>query len=161
MKKVDINQAIALLANIGVIVSLVFVGEQVRQSAQATRTATIFELKNAWLDVNLALATNPDLAMALTDVNASGWEASASVSKIQVGAFYRSMIHNWSTGYYQYRQGTLDDEQWAPYLRQMKIDARDPVMRRIWSDWRFIYDDEFQALVDGYMAKAANAAAAD
>jgi hypothetical protein len=47
MKKIDLGQTIAILANVGVIASLIFVGVQVQQGATATRSATVLQLKDS------------------------------------------------------------------------------------------------------------------
>ena len=81
MKRFDVGQTIALFANIGVILSLIFVGIQIHQSASATRSATLLELKNAWVELNLANATSVDLSKAFHEVYSYGWDDSEYVSK--------------------------------------------------------------------------------
>ncbi len=52
MKKIDLGQTIAIFANLGVIASLIFVGVQVQQGATATRSATVLQLKDSWVQLN-------------------------------------------------------------------------------------------------------------
>lgn len=154
MRKLKLDQHVALLANVGVILSLVFVGVQIHQSAQATRSATILQLKSSWAQLNLTEATSPDLAHAFDEAFAHGWKKSSFTTRSMIGGFYRTLFHNWSDAYYQYRTGMLDEEQWQPYMREMKVDARYPLVRDIWADWGFVYDDSFRKLMDGFIRDA-------
>ncbi len=97
MKKIDLGQTIAILANLGVVASLIFVGVQVQQGAIATRSATVLQLKDSWVQLNLAAATSVELAEAFRSVEMQGWDDADYVSKELVGGFYRTLIHNWRT----------------------------------------------------------------
>ena len=70
----DKKTAIEAVGAIGVIASLVFVGVQVRQSAEATRGATVLQLKENWSQFNLTLLENPEIVDALDDVLDAGFE---------------------------------------------------------------------------------------
>ena len=155
MKKNDLGQAITILANLGVIASLIFVGVQVQQGATATRSATVLQLKDSWVQLNLAFATSVELAEAFRSVETQGWNDADYTSKALVAAFYRTLLHNWSNAYYQYRNGTLEEEQWAPHLREARETVRAPGMRELWSDWAYVYDDSFQSLMDDLIAQSA------
>ena len=155
MKKVDLGQTISILANLGVIASLIFVGIQVQQGATATRSATVLQLKDSWVQLNLAAATSVELAEAFQSVDSLGWNDADYRARALVGAFYRTLMHNWSNAYYQYRNGTLDEEQWAPHLREAKETMRAPGMRELWSDWGIVYDDSFRDLMDDLIAQSA------
>ena len=135
----------------GVIGSLVFVGVQVQQSAAATRSATVLQLKDSWVQVNLALATSPELARAFETVRTDGWEADL-ISQMLVSGYFRSLSHNWSNAYYQYLNGTLEESQWTPHLREVEGSVTDSIAWRVWGEWEHLYDDSFRALVDSLRA---------
>jgi len=46
------------------VASLVFVGLEIRQGAAATRAATVLQLKENWVQLNLMQAANPGLIEA-------------------------------------------------------------------------------------------------
>ena len=155
MKKIDLGQTIAILANLGVIASLIFVGVQVQQGALATRSATVLQLKDSWVQLNLASATSVELAEAFRSVETQGWNDADYIAKELVASFYRALFHNWSNAYYQYRNGTLDEDQWAPHLREAEASVQKPGMRDIWSGWGYVYDDPFRNLMDDLIAQSA------
>lgn len=138
----------------GVIASLVFVGVQVRQSAEATRAATVLQLKDGWADLNLVQMQNPQIMDALVQAVDSGLDSIDPRAQLIVSAWSRTLMHNWSNAYYQYRVGTLDDDQWHALLRDMEGESRYRVVWDVWSRWSHIYDDPFRMLMDSM--KAAN-----
>ncbi len=67
---------------------------------------------------------------------------------------FTTLFHNWSNAYYQYRNGTLEQEQWAPHLREAERNAGYLVVRAVWADRSLVYDDSFRQLLDGSIAEA-------
>ena len=148
----DKKTMVEALGTIGVIASLIFVGVQVQQGAAATRSATVLQLKDAWVQLNLATATSLELSRAFETVEKDGWEADRHAREL-VSGFYRTLLHNWSNAYYQYRNGTLEEAQWLPHLREAKSTANNPNMRKVWSDWNHVFDDQFRKLIDDVIAE--------
>ncbi|MDJ0655455.1 MAG: hypothetical protein QNJ40_14935 [Xanthomonadales bacterium] len=153
MKREQWNTLIEIVGFVGIVGSLLFVGLQIRQEAAATRSATVLQLKDAWVQVNLVQATSPELAEAFETVIRDGWDASFR-ARHHIEGFYRTMIHNWSNAHYQYRNGTLDDNQWLPHQREIQASKDNPLIRRVWEDWRHVFDDEFGVLMDGVMVSS-------
>jgi hypothetical protein len=153
MKKIDFGQKITILANIGVIASLIFVGVQIRQEAAATRSATVLQLKDSWVQLNLVQATSVELADAFESVEERGWSGASYQDQIFLEGFFRTLLHNWSNAYYQYQNGTLDETQWGAYLREARWNAASPMVRQIWSEWNHVYDDSFRNLMDDLIAE--------
>ncbi len=153
MKKIDLGQTIAILANLGVIASLIFVGVQVQQGALATRSATVLQLKDSWVQLNLASATSVELAEAFRSVDTQGWNDADYIAKNLVASFYRALFHNWSNAYYQYQNGTLEEEQWASHFREAEASVQNPAIRQVWSDWGYVYDNPFRILMDDLIAQ--------
>ncbi len=136
----------------GVIASLIFVGVQVQQGAAATRSATVLQLKDSWVQLNLVSATSLELSEAFETVETEGWDANRHARSL-VSGFYRALLHNWSNAYYQFQNGTLEEAQWLPHLREIEANANDPIMREVWSGWNHVFDDQFRQLVDDIMAE--------
>ena len=150
MKRDDWKDLIELLGVIAIVASLIFVGVQVQQGAAATRSATVLQLKDSWVQLNLASATSLDLAKAFETVDNEGWDADRN-SRALVGGFYLSLLHNWSNAYYQYRNGTLEEDQWMPHMREMESNANNPILKKIWPEWRHVYDDHFRKVMEAIL----------
>lgn len=154
MKKIEVGPILTILANLGVVASLIFVGLQVRQEVVATRSATVLQLKDAWVQLNLASATSVPLADAFHAVETQGWKDADYRSRSLVTGFFRTLFHNWSNAYFQYNNGTLDESQWAPHWREIAGSVSDPVARQVWSEWSHIYDDSFRELLEGLIVES-------
>lgn len=154
MKRIDLGQTITVLANLGVIASLVFLGLQVRQEAAASRAATFQQLKDSWVQANLAEATSVDLANAFETAKTQGWEEATAVERRLLSGYIRTLFHNWSNAYYHYQDGTLDDNQWRSYIREIRSGIRDPLLLQVWSEWGFVFDDKFRELVNDLIAES-------
>lgn len=144
----DRKVIVEVVSALGVIASLVFVGLQVRQSAEATRAATVLQLKQDWAQLNLTQMENPQIIDALISVRELGFDNADPRSQLVVAAWWRTMMHNWSNAYFQYRIGTLDDEQWEALLRDMEGESRDNIVWDVWDPWNHIYDEPFRVLMD-------------
>lgn len=151
----DKRTTVEALGTIGVIASLIFVGVQVQQGAAATRSATVLQLKDSWVQLNLAVATSPELSVAWKTVQEDGWDTDYHASSLARG-FYRALLHNWSNAYFQYRNGTLEEDQWLPHLREVERNANNPVFARVWSEWNYVYDDPFRDLVNDTLDRNSN-----
>ena len=81
---------IEVVGVVGVIASLLFVGVQVQQSAEATRAATVLQLKDNWVQLNLTQMQSPEVldAMALADTTA--YEAIDYRTRVLLTAMYRA-----------------------------------------------------------------------
>ncbi len=65
MDSVRLNDWIQALGIFAVVASLVFVGIEVRQNSVATRSATNAAVKDSFSELNLAIASSPELARAM------------------------------------------------------------------------------------------------
>lgn len=143
----DKKMFVDVLGHVAVVGSLIFVGVQVHQAAVVSRSATVLQLKDNWVQLNLAGATSPELIDAYDAVGAGGWESDARARGL-VMAFERARLHNWSNAYYQYRNGTLEEDQWFPHLREIQHNAHNQILKKVWSEWDYAFDDEFRKLMD-------------
>ena len=146
---------VELLGVLGVIASLVFVGIEVRQGAAAARSATVLQLKDAWVQLNLASATSVELNKAFEVVDREGLENAPYVERALVEGFTRTLLHNLSNAYYQYRIGTLDEDLWIPHLREIETLPNDPSIMHTWNGWKHLYDNPFRDLMEEIINNAA------
>lgn len=139
---------IEILGALGIVASLIFVGIQIQQTNEATRSATVLQLKDSWVQLNLASATSTELAEAFRDVSINGWDNSSFQSRDLVAGFQRTRIHNWSNAFFQYMNGTLDEAQWIPIQREIAATASDESIGKVWAEWNHVFDDDFRTFVD-------------
>ena len=134
-----------------VVASLVFVGLQVRQSAEATRAATVLQLKENWVQLNLTLMENPEVGDALVLVAEEGLNNVDPRSHMLVTVWWRALMNNWSNAYFQYRIRTLNDEQWDAMFRDMEAESKYNIMRDVWDNENRGFEEPFRILMDSLL----------
>ena len=71
MKKIDLGQAISILANVGVIAGIVFLAVEIQQNTSAIRSQSSIAVNDSLAHLNQALYDNPEL----TDIWIRGRES--------------------------------------------------------------------------------------
>ena len=109
MKKIDLGQAIGILANIGVIAGIVFLGVELRQNNESL-AATVRAARAASSQGSFAPTfQNPALAEALVQANGYDSETMDEVKRSMVVAFYQYMLIGWQFSWGEYRAGVLKE----------------------------------------------------
>lgn len=83
MKKVDLGQAITILANLGVIAGIVFLAVEIQQNTAAIRSQSSIAINDSLAHLNEALYDNPDLA----DIWLRGRESLRNLTPIETERF--------------------------------------------------------------------------
>ena len=144
---------------IGIVGSLVFVGFEVRQNSVATTASANAAVADAFIELNLVLASSPDLARAVV-VSFDDPEKLQPEERILVLGMWRAIFHIWSNGHRQWTNETLDQVLYESIISEIStygrnrdesvedIDGRHRSMRWAWESERFIFNIEFQQFVD-------------
>lgn len=140
---------------IGVIASLVFVGVEIRQNAEATRSAMAQQLTDGWLQWNLTMVDSDAWAAVgrlyeLEDLSEASFE-----DRSVAGSLMRAVFQNWSNLHYHYLNGNLDQTLWDSVVRDITVgNSMDWLRLRAWA-WeqnRHVYHESFQRLFDSLEA---------
>lgn len=131
-----------------VVASLLFVGVQINQTTEATRSETVLQLKDSWVQLNLAYATSVELAAAEEEVQSKEWDDVSFQSRVLFAGATRALFHMWSNAYFQFQNGTMDEGQWTPVLQEITETMQHASNQQVWSDWGYLYEAEFRAVVE-------------
>ena len=160
------NRRIAeLIGLVGVIASLIFVGVEIRQNSIATRAATDAAVADGFRELNLVLASSPDLARALAAYSGDPAEAPAEDQVLMLG-LYRALFHVWSNAHRQHLNGTIDPSIFQAVVQEISVyagedplgadiddvDRRRHLTRWAWDSERFLFNPDFQIFVDSILA---------
>jgi hypothetical protein len=151
---------------LGVIGSLIFVGGELRQNAIATRAATNAEVSFAFVELNLMLASSPELARAFAE-HADDPAAAPQDAQILMTGSWRALFHIWSNAHRQHLNGTLDPAIYESVVQEIStysvgamethdnldLVRRQALMNWAWQNERFIYNQEFQDFVDEILVR--------
>ena len=147
MKNSNVVQIISLLANVGVVLGLVFLGVEVYQSNQMNRTNAWNNLIQTGIDFNDGIAQNSDLAEILAKSNND--ESLTDAEAIRLRAFTAASMQRVWLDYQQINTGIISPEELQTRIpRFQTLLVRFPVVRRLWEQTRDGYSADFQRFVD-------------
>ena len=149
----------ALVAEIGsaiaVVISLVFVGLQVRLGAEETavntsaiRSAAFQELSAQIANLNVLMIENPELDSALTRVMDERQQPESQRQRRLVEAWLRLVYRHGEIAYKQYRDGLIDEAGLRSALGVVLNMFLSPAGREQWDFMTPILDEGYVAYVD-------------
>lgn len=132
-----------IVAASAVVVSIIFLGIEVRQNTLAVRLSTLHDVKDTIREVNLLAAERGDLAGVLLE----GFKDLSTLNGEQKVRFY-TYAHNLYLGYenlyLQYIGGALDSAHWSGMAQHMVDVSKVPGMKAYWADRRQWFTEEFR-----------------
>ncbi|MGD2123910.1 MAG: hypothetical protein PVJ76_19320 [Gemmatimonadota bacterium] len=117
----DAIQAIAeLSAAVGVLLSLVYVGLQVRQNTAALQAGTVARTSELMQRTRIRLWGDADAAR-IWDQAVSGVEVEDSASQLRVRHFMVSLARDHEAVFYQHLSGQLPEPIWQGWVGEMRL----------------------------------------
>jgi hypothetical protein len=145
LKKINVSQSLAALANIGVLAGIVFLAIEVRQNTRAQDAATYQEISRDVRDIITAVPAE------IRDKVRSGEEIS-SVERAIYGGFILQTMRAYESWWQQHEIGTLSDEVYQSYIGHIYYTLGDALSREIWRSKPVEFLPGFELYVDEYMA---------
>ena len=112
MKKIDISQAITILANVGVIAGIVFLAFELRQANRIAAASTEFAIRESYVAFNEMLITDPSVAELYLKVLEPNATLSA-VEQIQIRSLMRRLLNTWLAIEAGYENGLVSAETYS------------------------------------------------
>ena len=149
---------------VAIVASLIFVGGELRQNAIATRAAMNAEIAAVFVDINLVVASSPELTQRLANFAENPADAPRE-AQIQMLGIWRAVFHIWSNVHRQHLNGTIDPAIYESVVQEVSTYAatasdnsqnadvvrRQAFMRWAWESERFIFNPDFQVFIDGIL----------
>ena len=138
------------------IVSLIYVGIQIRQNTRAVRGSTLQMNTDFWGTLFLRLA-EPEMSQAY----AAGMAGQSDIRPAHYTQFFficRAMFLGFENQYYQFRQGILDHAIYLGYERSIQTQVLvSPGFRICWQQNRAVFSPAFVAHVDSMIERTPEA----
>ena len=147
MKKLDLGQTLSILANIGVILGIVFLAYELRQNTQAVRLNAVQFQASEEAAFN-RLWTDPVIARVRVAMETEGYENLSREQQLQIYGSVQSFLRIQQGLYYQLQQGGLDPNYWSGRQRQLIRLFERPEFRDVWNQEGYAYDDAFRDYID-------------
>jgi hypothetical protein len=106
--KITLGQSVEILANLGVVAGLVFLGLEIRQNTELLESEIVATRHFMRTEDFLLPLEYPDLATALIK-NHNGQELS-EYQQLILNRAMATMLHNWQFVYTQYAKGRIEQE---------------------------------------------------
>jgi hypothetical protein len=139
------NQRPELVGIVAVVLSLIFVAYELRQSNKNATVFNVNEIYDRFTDLNEALMSDPELARLILKANKAQKISDLTESeRLRLGSWHLFQLNIWTPANIAYDNGQLAE----PIYNVLFDDARNelqvtgPVGRRIWKD----YVDTYPAL---------------
>ena len=136
-----------VIGAIGVIVSLLYVGVQVRNSSEATRAATT----NYTLEQSAQMSQFLAQDRASSDLYFRGLKDPASLEQDEKSQFFfimLSLFRRYENTEYQYRQGLFDEDAWVGMQGNLTSLLNRPGFEWFWSRGNQGFSPRFKRFVE-------------
>lgn len=110
MRKIDLGQTIAILANLGVLVGILLLVYELNQTRELTRAQTRNELSQGLIAIMLDLADDVETT-SLIDRGDRGEELS-DIERVRYFNLTVPQLRYHENVYYQYRNGLYDEDEY-------------------------------------------------
>jgi hypothetical protein len=139
------------VSSIAVLISLIYLGVQIRKSTETARTTTYQSIVSDFGAMNQMVASVPDLShlyvMAMEDFDVLAPEEKARISQL----FYMTFRY-FENMFYQHEKGYLEDDVWAGWERLMVTYFH----RRGFQTWWALRRDVFSSSFARFLETAEN-----
>jgi len=151
MSLTDVASLGSLLSSAAVLVSLLFLGVQLRQSNRNQRSLMQQGRSTRNVDL-LSRLTDPKLTDVLLRVFRG--ETVTDVEYLMLYGYIASVFWSYEDCFLQFRSGTLDTKSWASDVATLKRLLSNPAYRGVWRAVRDAMGTEYKSFIDGIAAEA-------
>ena len=151
MSLTDLASLGSLLSSVAVLVSLLFLGVQIRQANRNQRS--LMQQGRSARNVDLlSRLTDPKLSELLLRVLRG--ETVTDGEYLVLYAYIASVFWSYEDCFLQFRSGTLDTKSWASDVATLKRLLKNPAYRAVWRAAREAMATEYKSFLDGIAAEA-------
>jgi hypothetical protein len=136
-----------ILAASGVVISLFYLGIQIRAQNRESRLAAMHEISGAFRD-SYGQFKDGDIADFFVRGN-SDFQSLTDVEKVRLFAALNPLLKVFEEAFWQFRQDRFDEELWLPMVSQFSFFLAAPTLVQAWEQRKSHYNIDFQKFVDG------------
>ena len=139
-----VSEALGLVVVVG---SLIFVGFQIRQNAQATRAASMNNIMDTFSDRYLRISENENLAEVVWN-GAQDPKAVNGVDRWRLSIAIGGFFYFWNNAYYQWTIGAYESHAWYAHEKLMTNLLTMSGIRAVWDERKSMLPEDFQMYVE-------------
>jgi hypothetical protein len=147
MKLETINALAQLIAAVGVIGSLFYLGAQIRQSTRSMRAVVVDSLAQSVADIIRPMTQDLELVRAFSAA-VEDWYGATEDERARVLVVLLSAFKLFENAWFQQREGTLGPEQWEGWDVYIRSYYHRPGVKTWWSMRRSIFAPGFRNYIE-------------
>jgi hypothetical protein len=151
MKFERVNQYLQTGANIGVILSILFLALQISRTEDVMKAQTRSTLASQSATLLFGEADNAELANIVRRSYDS--EDLTADESFRLERLLQAYFRHWESTHYQYRVGLFDEEEYSRVREAWRVRLARPGVRELWCGGRAVYSAAFVSAIDNLLER--------
>jgi hypothetical protein len=143
----SLNVWAQLIAAVGVIGSLFYLGVQIRQNTRSMRAVVVDSLAQSLADLIRPMAQDLELMRAFS-VAVENWHGATEDDRARTMPLLFSTFKLFENAWFQQRQGTLDPQQWEGWDAYIRMYYHRPGVKTWWPMRRTTFAPGFRDYIE-------------
>ncbi len=150
MKKIDLGQTFQMIANIGVIGGIIFLGLEIQQNNEQLAAQSRYNYYQGRAAATLVFAQNGDMAeIALKSITG---DALSPVESLRYGQLLSAALGTWEYEFGEYAAGRLSEEDFNPAVKRDLFERTGVQWRAAWNQHKVTAPRRFVEYMDENIA---------
>jgi len=142
-----INSIAEIVAAIGVIASLFYLGVQIHQNTRSQKSVVVDSLTRSLIELLGPQAGDPDQLRAFAAA-AEDWHGASEADRVRCVSIFFTTFKLFENAWFQQRQRTLDPEQWESWDLHIRVYYHRPGIKTWWSGRRGLFSAGFRSYLE-------------
>jgi hypothetical protein len=152
MNMAKLQEILSLIASVGVIASIIFLGIEMQQNTDMMQSQTRNSIVENQLSFYESITDNPQLAVIMTELRKDAdFYASGSPERTRYHFFAMSQLRMWENEWYQYQKGLFDQKEFDSRVNTWKTNIAVPINAIIWTNIRGAFSEDFRDYLNAIM----------
>ena len=147
-----LNELLTLIANISVVLGIIFLAFELQQNTQAIQAQTRDSITEKQMEFAGWLGTNLGSADVYVRGNASPDDLGAAES-VMYSLLVGGLMREWENSHYQYERGLFTSEEFEARTARWRVNMLNPGYQDYWDRSREVFAPSFRAEIDRIVAE--------
>tara|TARA_Y100000588_G_scaffold184970_1_gene198849 strand:- start:366 stop:827 length:462 start_codon:yes stop_codon:yes gene_type:complete len=143
------NEAVSLMANVGVIASIIFLGVEMQQNTDMMRSQTRNSMTENQMSFFEGVIESRDFAEVFSNIREdSSSFPQGTPERMQYTFFFLTQLRMWENEWYQYQQNLFDAAEFESRLELWEVSMSFQINQEVWETQRYSFAVNFRNLLD-------------
>lgn len=141
---------------VGVVVTLAYLAIQIRQNTRTIQSSTLQASTDAINEVNLAVATDPDLIRILSSAESTPYAELSDEDRTRYGFVMLSLFRVREAVFVQHQSGAATSDSWLRFHISTKANLQGEYAREWWKSNLLGFTPDFATYIENVLAEIGN-----